>query len=293
MTFKKNLPATPMSSATDEPSFLSAEEEASYKEQALLDILAEFGSAPIVPEPQIASAEEALSTPPPTPTAETSAPVSAQTLVIDGIDFSEFLVDSPQSESEQEPIASPQASETPKPVPTSETDVQPRTQVRRRASSPGNIFLRIVAFAAVLATVVFLYTQTMHNRVSSADFADVSNAVLVSLDLTDMQAADAQMVKRLYGFSPSDFDGCMLYYPSSNMGAREVLVVKLSDLSQQNTVKDAIAARLQTQKNSFEGYGVEQYALLEQSVTEIQGNYILFVVHENASTVRQAFLNAL
>lgn len=44
---------------------------------------------------------------------------------------------------------------------------------------------------------------------------------------------------------------------------------------------------------SFEGYGVEQYDLLSNSVVEIQGNYILFVVHENAAATAQAFLKAL
>ena len=149
------------------------------------------------------------------------------------------------------------------------------------------------AFAAALATAGFLYTQTMQNRQSSASFDAVSSAVLQSIDLTDMQEADAQMVRRLYGFAPSEMDGCLLYYPATNMGARELLLVKLSDLSQQTSVSDAIQARRQTQMKSFEGYGVEQYDLLSNSVVEIQGNYILFVVHENAAAAAQAFLKAL
>ena len=131
------------------------------------------------------------------------------------------------------------------------------------------------------------------NRQSSASFDAVSSAVLQSIDLTDMQEADAQMVRRLYGFAPSEMDGCLLYYPATNMGARELLLVKLSDLSQQTSVSDAIQARRQTQMKSFEGYGVEQYDLLSNSVVEIQGNYILFVVHENAAAAAQAFLKAL
>lgn len=81
-----------------------------------------------------------------------------------------------------------------------------------------NILLRIFAFAAALATAGFLYTQTMQNRQSSASFDAVSSAVLQSIDLTDMQEADAQMVRRLYGFAPSEMDGCLLYYPATNMG---------------------------------------------------------------------------
>lgn len=340
------------------------------KEQALDDILAEFGSAssqkssvqtvplekqPVSPvpsgsltpkaEPKTASgadfpvkerrASEKRAAPqeaasPAAPAQSVSAPKASsapekpvsRSLVIDGIDFSEFLDDAPaapadaqtaprvspsdlsegvtpvQPETKAPRSAAPQKTQAAA-ASASENDAEsllgdaaPRANIRRRAK-PGSIVLRIFAFAAVLATVGFLYTQTLQNRQSSASFDSVSSAVLQTLDLTDMQEADAQMVRRLYGFAPSEVDGCLLYYPATNMGARELLIVKLSDLSQQKTVSDAIQARKQTQMKSFEGYGIEQYALLSDSIVEVQGNYILFVVHEDASAAAQAFLKAL
>ena len=254
-------------------------------------------AAPPVQAPAEQPAAEAR--PQDTPTASEAAEPS---LVIDGVDFSEFLSDAPAPEGPL-PASAPRKPSQPReqqkrpaqkpsksaPVPD---ESAPRPQIRRKAT-PGGILLRIAAFAAVLATVVFLYTQVMQDRVSSASFDDVSRAVLDQLDLDEMQPADAQMIRRLYGFAPSEMDGCTLYYPSTNMGARELLLVKLSDLSQQKAVTAAITARRQTQMNSFEGYGIEQYDLLEHSVLEVQGNYILFVVHEKADAVRQAFLKAL
>ena len=357
------------------------------KEQALDDILAEFGSAPAkkapaqtapMPKPGFSTApsgplmpEAETKTVPDSrnPSSESPAPVKpsarqqvpfptasvqpvsapevnaapakpvSPSLVIDGIDFSEFLDDAPADHSERaanavdssdQPAATPDAvpeqpeavessrvdepeapakaskkvkkgkkaseSAAEKPVVTdSDTaldDAAPRPEIRRRAK-PGSLALRILAFAAVLATVGFLYTQTIQDRQSSASFDSVRSAVLQTLDLADMQEADAQMVRRLYGFAPSEVDGCLLYYPSTNMGARELLIVKLSDLSQQKSVSDAIQARKQTQMKSFEGYGIEQYDLLSNSIVEVQGNYILFVVHEDAAAAAQAFLKAL
>ena len=58
-------------------------------------------------------------------------------------------------------------------------------------------------------------------------------------------------------------------------------------------VKDAIESRLDTQKKSFDGYGVDQYAMLEKAVVEVQGNYILLVVANDPAPVRKAFLGAL
>ena len=144
------------------------------------------------------------------------------------------------------------------------------------------------------AAVMFLIIMFGGNTVSNAKPEDVAAAVVETIDMTNMVEADNQMVKRLYGLDPSSFEGCILYYPTTNMMAEELLIVKLSDMSQQEAVRAAIEARLQTQKNTFEGYGVEQFEMLtNKSVIEIRGNYVLFVVNGACADALQAFLGAL
>ena len=129
---------------------------------------------------------------------------------------------------------------------------------------------------------------------AAAAFEDVASAVTASIDLSALQEGSVQMVKRLYGLNPSDFDGCLLYYPQTNMEAEELLLLKLRDTSQQEAVRAAVEARLETQKTSFDGYGLEQYDLLtNHSILDIRGNYVLFIVHKDAAAVQQAFRGAL
>ena len=158
-----------------------------------------------------------------------------------------------------------------------------------------NAFLyEIGRWAAVIAGLVILLVLFGGNSVSGADPQEVAQAVTDVIDMENMQLADNQMVKRFYGLDPADYEGCVLYYPNTNMMAEEVLIVKLKDLSQQQTVSDAIEARLQTQKNTFEGYGVEQFDLLtNHAVVELRGNYVLFVVSDHAEAARKAFRGAL
>ena len=78
------------------------------------------------------------------------------------------------------------------------------------------------------------------------------------------------------------------------MGAEELLIVKLSDMSQQDSVRAAAEKRLATQKTTFEGYCGEQCDLLtNHSILEVRGNYILFVVHNSCDDALKAFLKAL
>ena len=147
--------------------------------------------------------------------------------------------------------------------------------------------------AAVLALICLL-TMFGSNKISSADPAEVEAAVVAELDMSAMVKADNQMVKRLYGLDPASFLSCILYYPNTNMMAEELLILKLSDTAQQQTVRSAIEARVETQKTTFDGYGVEQYALLtENCIIDIRGNFVLFVVNADCDAAQKAFAGAL
>lgn len=156
------------------------------------------------------------------------------------------------------------------------------------------LFLEILRWVAVATAVVFLISVFSQNRISSAAPETVIEAVTSKLDMSEMQEANNRMIKRLYGIDPESFDACVLYYPTTNMGAEELLIVKLSDIAQQDAVRQAVEKRLDTQKTSFDGYGADQYDMLtNHSTIEIRGNYILFVVHPASSAAAQAFLSAL
>ena len=149
------------------------------------------------------------------------------------------------------------------------------------------ILLELLRWLCAGLAVVFLVVSFRQEPVRSS-------AVTASIDLSALQEGSVQMVKRLYGLNPSDFDGCLLYYPQTNMEAEELLLLKLRDTSQQEAVRAAVEARLETQKTSFDGYGLEQYDLLtNHSILDIRGNYVLFVVHKDAAAVQQAFRGAL
>lgn len=175
--------------------------------------------------------------------------------------------------------------------------METRAKNRKRNNGPDiSAFftpMGLLKWAAVILMLVFLATRFGGKKESSAAFPAVAEAVKAAADLTPMQEGDNQMIKRLYGLDPGSFEGVMLYYPTTNMGAEEILLVRLADPSQAAAVEEAVAQRVTTQKNSFEGYGVQQFEMLENSVTEVWPNYVLFVSAADPGAVREAFLSAL
>ena len=150
-------------------------------------------------------------------------------------------------------------------------------------------FWKIAKWLLIITLAVVLISGRLANRISSTDFDTMVQAVTEAADLTPMQLADNQMLKRLYGVDGSAFDGVLLYYPTTNMGAEELFLVKMADTSQAQEVQAAMENRLATQKKSFDGYGAEQTAMLEKSIIKVRGNYALFISAEDQGSVRQAF----
>ena len=155
-------------------------------------------------------------------------------------------------------------------------------------------FYGIARWICVAVAVISLMVMFGGNTVSNADIADVEAAVTAEIDMTNMLSGDNKMIKRFYGLDPAQFESVVLYYPTTNMMAEELLIVKLSDMGQQDMVRAAVEARIATQKTTFEGYGVEQFEMLSNNaVVEVRGNYILFVVNANSAAAQKAFLGAI
>ena len=153
--------------------------------------------------------------------------------------------------------------------------------------------LRLLSAAAIVAVVVLGFTGKKA-VISSAPFETVADAVVSKIDMTEMQQGDHQMLRRLYGLSPADFEECRLYYPTSNMGAEELLLVKLRDPADAAVLTAAAEQRVKNQLGVFEGYGPAQVALLKDHARiEAPGNYFLFVVSASADAAVQAFHEVL
>ena len=153
--------------------------------------------------------------------------------------------------------------------------------------------LRLLALAGLAATVVLGFAGKK-NVTSDTPFETVLSAVTGSVDLSDVREGENQMVRRLYGVSPADYEECVLYYPSTNMGAEEILLVKLNPGQSADALVAAAEQRIKDQLNVFEGYGIEQVALLnDHARIEAPGNYFLFIVSAGADAAVAAFYEVL
>lgn len=106
---------------------------------------------------------------------------------------------------------------------------------------------------------------------------------------SNMKSGGEKELKRFYKLNSNDFQEFLLYLPSSSMNVEEMLIVKVKDKSQTDTVESAIENRVNNQLESFNGYGAEQCALLDDYELKTIGNYVFFCVGKNAADIADSF----
>lgn len=143
---------------------------------------------------------------------------------------------------------------------------------------------------ALIGYVVLLVSGEGSNTVSVDTIeTNITNAVSVK----GMKKGTAQDLKKYYGLNAGDYDGTMLYIPDDVMSVNEILVVRVKDESQVESVETAAEERLAAQKESFEGYGVEQTRLLRSAIEESKGYYVLLAVSKDADSIEAAFKKSI
>ena len=86
-------------------------------------------------------------------------------------------------------------------------------------------------------------------------------------------------------------DLVVIYSPASSMDVSEMMIIKLSDKAQIESVEAAIESRISAQTESFGGYAPEQCALLEDYIVRISDDIVFYAVADNSEELRNAFLD--
>ena len=142
----------------------------------------------------------------------------------------------------------------------------------------------------VLAIAFFVFRK---NTVSETPPSQLFEKVSAAVNSEKMALSSNRFFKKYYGLNAADFEDVLFFAPVTNMDADELLVVCLKDPNQAEAVTEAILKRQADKAKTFEGYAPEQYALAEDYLLDVQGNYILFVVDPNAQAIDAVFAEAL
>lgn len=152
----------------------------------------------------------------------------------------------------------------------------------------------VLEAAALIGLIVFIICVTDKPVREDVTLQGLSDAVLSAISGEEGFApSDAMGFRKYYGLDANEYENVLLYLPTSNMDAAELLIVVMQDENQSEALEAAMNERLEQQKKVFESYGVEQMGILNQAVIYVKGRYALFAVCTNADEVKTAFLRVI
>lgn len=155
------------------------------------------------------------------------------------------------------------------------------------------IITSVISIILLIALVVSIAVSFGGSSGSDKSVEEVKEVIAPLFQNEGAQEVSSRFLRKYYDLNASDYEGVSLFMPNSNMDAQEMLIIKLADTSQAEAVSEAINTRLETQLNAFDGYAPVQYDLCSKAIVDVRGNYILFVIHENAAEIEAAFRRAL
>jgi len=153
--------------------------------------------------------------------------------------------------------------------------------------------LRMFSILLVSLLGVIMILCLSGTRGSTKTMEEVSAPVAAAFRNDRAELREGRILKKYYDLNPGDYEEVLLYFPVTNMDPQELLIIRLRDPSQAQEVTAAIRNRQQVQIGIYEGYAPEQLALCQQGIIDVRGNYILYVVHEDAELIDRIFRESL
>lgn len=131
----------------------------------------------------------------------------------------------------------------------------------------------------------FLCNELSGPSMSDTDFSVVEENVIKTMGTYELEKQGGQAIKKYFSINSADYENIQYYKSSDPMNVREIVIVKFKDPNQGEAFKEAMQQRIDTQINAFNGYGVEQVALLKKAIISLDMNYAIYVTCETANDV--------
>lgn len=151
----------------------------------------------------------------------------------------------------------------------------------------------LLKFAAAFLILVYIVLLLIYTSGSTKPFEEVAAAVEERLNTEILVKQDAQALKRYYGLNGADYEGVLFYSSEFSISAEEVLLIEVRSEQQVQEVRDAIEDRLESRRNTFEGYAPEQAQLIEQAQIQVRGKFVFLAVSTDAEAYVSAFAGGL
>ena len=145
------------------------------------------------------------------------------------------------------------------------------------------IIIVVIIAIAVLAMIIV----KNNNKTIQINIEDLASKILQSGAFEDeLIKVDSEMIMKDYNFTADEVEE-FVSYQGSGATSEEIVILKVKDKSNLNSIKDKINARIEERKEAFQSYLPKEVGKIDSSILRGEGNYIIFCVSNDSSKVNQ------
>lgn len=150
-----------------------------------------------------------------------------------------------------------------------------------------------VKLLLVMSLVIIFKGCTTFSDAKNIPVDNIVKEIEAAHDLSSMRKGDSKALKRYYGLNSNDLEEFSLYLPSSTMDVDEILIVKVKNKNQIESIEDSMDGRANKQLESFKDYAPQQANLIENNEISVKGNYVIFTISKDAEEIKDKFKEAI
>lgn len=150
-----------------------------------------------------------------------------------------------------------------------------------------NVFALTVIMVIILALLTGCSSKDTTSKEPSID--EIDQNINDDVDISNMVESDSDKLEKLYDIDIDKVDNFKLYTAKTNIEANELLILKVKNEEDIGDIKEDINDRIESQTNSFKDYLPDEYFLIEKHVLKSNGNYIIFIISEEAEKIESLF----
>ena len=150
------------------------------------------------------------------------------------------------------------------------------------------------SFVLMLAVILTLALSACSSNKAATIESTVPVKEMVDKMITEVEQPglielDEDSVKQQYHLDPSLLEEYTVRIPMMNVKSNEVSVFKVKDEKDVPTIETAIKQRAEDVQKQFETYLPDQYENAKNYKLVTKGNYLLFVISEDADELVKSF----
>lgn len=151
--------------------------------------------------------------------------------------------------------------------------------------------IELLCVAALVAFIIVLLVSLSSGTQKS--IKEISAPALKVLDISKMSKKSKNETAKTFEIDTDKAEGIVYYSNDNIMDVSEILIVKLKNPSDAKEFESAVEKRVTNQENLFKNYAPEQYALLQESIIETDGNVLFYCTAVNNKEVYNTFKKGL